>query len=196
VRASLDTDRRWTCTELSREVGIASSTIHAILTKTLGMRKICARWIPHNLTEVQMWQRMETARLHLDRYAREGEAFLRRIITMDETWARSYEPELKRQSSEWRRQGSPRQRKFRQEAGHVKVMLIVAYDYEGVLLTHAVPSGTTVNAVYYRNFLEHHLCPALRRKRPHLLQSHPIVLHDNARCHVANTVADLFKKWD
>ena len=35
-------------------------------------------------------------------------------------------------------------------------MLIVAYDYEGVL-AHPVAPGTTVNAVYYKNFLEHHL---------------------------------------
>jgi hypothetical protein len=28
-------------------------------------------------------------------YEREGEAFLRRIITTDETWAKAYEPKLK-----------------------------------------------------------------------------------------------------
>ena len=39
--------------------------------------------------------------MHLERYEDEGEAFLRRVITMDETWLHSYTPELKRQSSEW-----------------------------------------------------------------------------------------------
>jgi len=30
------------------------------------------------------------------------------IITLDETWAKSYEPQMKRQSNEWRYYGSPR----------------------------------------------------------------------------------------
>ncbi|KAJ4449289.1 hypothetical protein ANN_00687 [Periplaneta americana] len=34
------------------------------------------------------------------RYEHEGEVFLRCIITIDETWARSYEPQLKRQSAQ------------------------------------------------------------------------------------------------
>ena len=33
--------------------------------------------------------------MHLEQYEREGEAFLRRIITTDETWAKAYEPKLK-----------------------------------------------------------------------------------------------------
>ena len=37
------------------------------------------------------------------RRGRGGDAFLRRIITLDETWARSYEPQLKYQYNGWRR---------------------------------------------------------------------------------------------
>ena len=39
-------------------------------------------------------------------YEREGEGFLREIITNDETWARTYESQLKRQSNEWCCHGS------------------------------------------------------------------------------------------
>ena len=35
--------------------------------------------------------------MYLEQYEREVEAFLRRIITIDETWAEDYEPKLKRQ---------------------------------------------------------------------------------------------------
>jgi hypothetical protein len=72
----------------------------------LGMRKISPRWVPYDLTEMQKWLRYDAARNHLERYEREGEAFLRRIIMLDETWAKSYEPQLKRQSKEWRHYGS------------------------------------------------------------------------------------------
>ena len=37
--------------------------------------------------------------MHLEQYEREGEAFLQRIITTDETWAKASEPKLKRQSN-------------------------------------------------------------------------------------------------
>ncbi|KAJ4432257.1 hypothetical protein ANN_20874 [Periplaneta americana] len=47
--------------------------------------------------------------------------------------ARADEPELKRQSSEWHQKGSPRPKKVRYEPSRVKVMLIVAYDSEGVI---------------------------------------------------------------
>ena len=33
--------------------------------------------------------------MHLEKYERKSEAFLRLIITTDETWAKAYEPKLK-----------------------------------------------------------------------------------------------------
>ena len=45
---------------------------------------------------------VDQANAHLGRYEHKGEAFICRVITMDKTWIRSYTPELKRQSSEWR----------------------------------------------------------------------------------------------
>ncbi|KAJ4428030.1 hypothetical protein ANN_24044 [Periplaneta americana] len=73
----------------------------------------------------------------------------------------------------------------------VKVMFIVAYDIDGVILHHAVPPRQTVNADYYCRFLQHYLRPALRRKRRHLGAQNPIILHDNAKSHTAAAVKDL-----
>jgi hypothetical protein len=42
------------------------------------MHKIAAKWVPHELNEVQKWTRYEI----------EGDNFLNRIISIDETWAR------------------------------------------------------------------------------------------------------------
>ncbi len=65
------------------------------------MRKIAARWVPHCLNQQQIQARLESAKDLLKRYEREAEECLNRIVAIDETWVRSYEPELKRQSSEW-----------------------------------------------------------------------------------------------
>ncbi|KFM70806.1 Mariner Mos1 transposase, partial [Stegodyphus mimosarum] len=195
VAALMDSDCRQTIRQPAGQTGLAPTTVLHILKERLSMRKIASRWVPHQLTEMQKWLRYDAARTHLERYEREGDAFLRRIITLDETWARLYQPELKRQSNEWRHHGSPRRSKFRQNPSNVKVMVILVYDCDGVILTHTVPPQQTVTAQYYCSFLEHNLRPALRKKRRHFLQNAPLILHDNARPHAAQTVTDLFKRW-
>jgi len=149
-------------------------------------------WVPHTLFEVQQYA---IAQDLLDQNQREGDDFLGMIVTLDETWARSYEPHLKQQSNEWKHPGSPRPKKVRPTQSNVKAMFIVPYDNDGVILHHTVPRRQTVNAAYYCNFLLNHLCPALRRKQQHLLATNPIILHDNARAHTANVVTNLLRRW-
>ena len=95
---------------------------------------------------------------------------MQKVVAIDETWIRDFEPELKSQSSEWRGKSSPRPKKFMTAQPNVKQMIIFAYDCEGVIMTDRVPSGTTVNAAYCRQFLQ-----KLRRKmhanRPDLLET-------------------------
>lgn len=56
-------------------------------------------------------------------------------------------------------------------------MLIVAYDCEGVILTHTVSAEQTVNADYYCRFLQHYLRSAMRCNVSGLLRDNiPILL--------------------
>ena len=128
-------------------------------------------------------------------YGRDGDAFLWHIIALDENWARSYEPLLKCQSNEWCHHGPPRKTVICRTRTNVKVMVIVASDSEGVILTHAVPQRLNVNAQYFCHFLKNNPRPALRRKHPHFLQNPPIILQDNARSHTGHSVADLYRRW-
>ena len=132
-------------------------------------------------------------RIHLERYLNEGENLLNNIITIDETWVRAYEPELKRQLGEWKHEGSPRRQKFRQNSSPVKLMVILAYDVQGVILCHFVTRGETVNAQYYTAYLQNHLHRAVTRKRLQL--QNVIILHDNATPHKAICVRDLLRHW-
>ena len=77
----------------------------------------------------------------------------------------------------------------------MKIMLILAYDWDGVIVNHTVPRGQTVNAAYYCSFLQDHLLAALRRKWRHHMVTPPIVLHDNARAHIAGVVSALLNRW-
>jgi len=49
----------------------------------------------------------------------EGEAYICQILILDETWIFWYEPELKRQSTEWHHQGSLCPQKFQQKEGQL-----------------------------------------------------------------------------
>ena len=176
IAQCLEDDRRWYLLELQAHTGIDQATVHKILREVLRMRKIAAKWVPHALTEQQKWCRYETCRIHLERYQNERENLLNNIITIDETWIRAYEPELKRQTAEWSHEGSPRRQKFRQNPSPVKLMVILAYDVQGVSLYHILPHSETVNAQYYAAYLQNHLRRAVRRKRPKL--QNVIILHD------------------
>ena len=54
---------------------------------------------------MQQWHHCSVSRALLGPYQREDDYFLGRIVAMDETWARSYEPNLKRQSNDGRSDG-------------------------------------------------------------------------------------------
>ncbi|PNF16842.1 hypothetical protein B7P43_G16797 [Cryptotermes secundus] len=71
---------------------------------------------------MQKWLRYDATRNHSERCKHEGEAFLCRVITLDETWAKSHESQMKLQPNEWRHYGSPRKSKVRQNPSNIKVM--------------------------------------------------------------------------
>ena len=51
VRDVIDTDRRLPVWEISEDIGISKTSLHRILRETLGMSRVCARWVPRLLTE-------------------------------------------------------------------------------------------------------------------------------------------------
>ena len=57
----LDVDRWRTARELAAEVGLCHKTVLLILHDILGYRKLSARWIPHEILEVQQWYRYAVA---------------------------------------------------------------------------------------------------------------------------------------
>ncbi|XP_060601264.1 protein GVQW3-like [Ruditapes philippinarum] len=82
---------------------LCHGTVHIIVTKDLNMNKVCARWVPRLLTDENKATRVDASREFLRRYDRDGERFLRPIITTDETWTNFYDPESKQESMVVRR---------------------------------------------------------------------------------------------
>ena len=106
------------------------------------------------LSESEKHQRVNIARkLLLKRCGEDGDEMLQRIVAIDETWIRSFEPKLKRQSSEWHTKNSPRPVKFRRSQNCAKILMIFSYDFHGVLTAKRVPTGQTVNKEYYKMYM-------------------------------------------
>ena len=114
------------------------------------MRKVSPRWVPHRLTFDQAERRLGVATANISLCDTESGNFLSRIVATDETWVRSYEPELKRQSAEWHTRCSPRLAKFQRVQSKLKITMIFAYNIRGaynvrgVLSTNKVPAGKTL----------------------------------------------------
>jgi len=120
--------------------------------------------------------------------AESDEKFVGQIITGDETWVYGYDPETKRQSSQWKSADSPRPKKARQMRSKVEVVLIVFFDMEGIVHYEYVPQGQTVNQQFYLQVLKR-LRVAVSRKRP---QKRAVGAwaphHDNAPAHTAHSI--------
>ena len=145
----LDKDRSIMIREVSQRVDCSVGTVHTVIHENLNMRRLCARWIPKMLSECQKAQWVVSCQRFVQRFEREGEDFLSRIVTADETWISLYEPESKEQSTMWKTLGSPSPKKFKVSRSTKKQMFIMFFDIHGVILSHAVPQGQTVTANYY-----------------------------------------------
>ena len=86
-------NRRITIDEVAQSLQISFGSAQEIIHEILGYNKVSARWVPRQLTEEHKRRRMEICQTLLNRYNNEGEAFLSRIVTGDESWVHHYSPE-------------------------------------------------------------------------------------------------------
>jgi hypothetical protein len=68
---------------------------------------------------------------------------LNKIVTVDESWVRHYQPESKRASMKWKHPSSLSTKKFKVPPTAGKVF----WDYQGILLAHFQKRGENVNSV-------------------------------------------------
>jgi hypothetical protein len=60
VNALVQEDRQITVTDVADEVDISCGSAYSIIHEDTGYNKICARWLPNQLTEEHMWECVET----------------------------------------------------------------------------------------------------------------------------------------
>ena len=119
------------------------------------------------------------------------------LVTCDEGWIYCYDPETKRQSSQWKQAGSPKPKKVRQRKSTHKLLMIFFFfffDSTSRIYMHWVPPGQTVNKEYYVEFLRE-FRERFRRKRPALFKSGQWHFNrDNAAVYNSILVTDYLTK--
>ena len=104
------------------------------------MHCVAAKFVPRILTADQKQQHINVC-TELHQLTCDDETFLSRVITGDESWVYSYDPETKRQSSQWQSLTSPRPKKARQVKSNLKSIIITFFDIKGIVHKEFVPTA-------------------------------------------------------
>jgi histone-lysine N-methyltransferase SETMAR len=85
-------------------------------------------------------------------------------------------------------------KKIKKTTSPEKAMATVFWDIHEVLFVYFTPRGATINSVRYQGILTGPK-GAVRRNRHGLLSQGALLLHDNARPHIARTTVNLLNTW-
>jgi len=88
-------NRRIICREIAQETNLSVGTVNIIIHEHLHFRKVSARWVPRQLSAFDRHRSVEGCTELKECFDREGQDFLDRIITCDETWVHHFTPESK-----------------------------------------------------------------------------------------------------
>ncbi|GFV97154.1 protein GVQW3 [Trichonephila clavipes] len=153
VASLIQSDRRLSIRAIAETVNIDKECLRQILLDNLNMQKVCAKMVPKILTFEQQATRKKVCTDILDAI-KNYPNLLEKVITCDESWFFTYDPETKRQSMHWKTPTSPRAKKARMSKSKFKAMMIVFFfDIHGIVYLHWVPEGQTINQHYYLEVL-------------------------------------------
>ena len=178
--------RRITIKELEAMLSISVGSVEDIVKYHLHYRKVNARLVPRTLTDVNQMVSMQAASHLQKQFEDEGDAFLKSILTTDETCVHYFIPESQRSSREWRHTSAPKPKRARRSRSAGKVMATFFWDWQGVIHVDFLTDARTVNATYYSVLLATDVKEKIRSKRK-TCGKRVVFLQDNARPHTAKT---------
>ena len=92
VKIVVKKDARLSVKDIASCTGISEGSVQTILKKHLDLRKVCARWVPHLLSEEQKTQCLKCAQELLKTYKGCNSRVISNLLTSDETWVHMFEP--------------------------------------------------------------------------------------------------------
>ena len=194
VQAMVEEDARLTVLQLGKAIGISTGSIRTILHEKLGLRKVCARWVPHQLSEYQKATRVNWCRTTLARFEGGRSNAVWEILSGDETWVYTFDPETKQQSAQWTPVGEAPPQKFRRERSVAKQMVAVFVAKTGHVATVPLVQQRTVTGDWYATQCLPQVLEAVARRRPRTRAIGTLLHHDNAPAHRSHVVVDFLAR--
>lgn len=180
VRSLIEKDRPVTYREIASELGISMTSINKILHKHLKVRKLCARWIPHLLTEEEKRTRVLWCTNMIAKFHGGASKSVFNILTSDESWIYQYDPETKLQSTVWVFQNEDPPTKVARSRSIGKQMVANFFSITGHVVTVPLIQQRTVTSQWYTTI---GLTTALQEVRKNNPNRRVILHHDNASAH-------------
>ena len=101
VESPIKKDPKMTYAEIQDIMKISSGSLTRILHDSLGVRKCCTRWVPHNLSEEKKPDRVDWCTHRLRKFDGGRSPRVWDIVTGDETWVYQYDPGTRQQLAVW-----------------------------------------------------------------------------------------------
>lgn len=179
-----------TTEEIAERINNSATQVRAHL-KAMGYVKKVDIWVPHELSEKNLMDRIEICESLL-RWNK-SESFLKRLVTGDEKWV--VYNNIKHKKS-WSKPGESSQTVAKRELHPQKVLLCIWWDWQGMVYYELLPQGETIDSIKYCSQLSK-LKRAIKDKRPELANRKGVVFHhDNARPHTSLVTRQRLRTFD
>ena len=172
---------------------ISSGSLTHILHDSLGVRKRCTRWVPHNLREEHKRGRVDWCTRVLRKFDGGRSP---RIVTGDETWVYQYEPETKQQSAVWVIPDENPPVKFNRNRSASKQMIECFSETFSHVATIPLEDRKTVTADWCVKHSLPKIFQAWCKQRSRTVVRGLLLHYDNASTHTAAETLDVLAASD
>ena len=183
VKTLIEEDACYTMQEIEDLSGIHSSSVLKILRERLGLGKICARWVPHLLTDEQKQSRVRLALQVIEKFDKCDSRCLEEIVTGDETWIYHFQPDSKAKNKVWVSSEGDKPVIARRCKTSNRMLYAIFFDSKGPFLQIPVLKGSSVTGKFYRESVLTQLVDFHQKHRPRTGVRSIKLLHDNAPAH-------------
>ena len=194
VKTFIEEDAHYTVQEIEELSGIHSSVVLKILRERLRLRKICARWVPHLLTDEQKQSRVRLASKVIKKYDKCDPCHLEEIVAGDETWIYHFQPDSKAKNKVWVSSEGDRPVIANRCKTSNRMLYAIFFDSKGPVLHIPVLKGSSVTGKFYRESVLTQLVDFYQKCRPRTGVRGIKLLHDNAPAHKSATVQEYLKE--
>ena len=151
VKIVVEQDARLSVKDIASCTGISEGNVQTILKKHLDLKKFCARWVPHLLTEEQKTQCLKCAWELLKTYKGCNSRVISNFLTGDETWVHMFEPQRRADNKQWKRKDQKRPCVAKRTISSKKMLYAIFFNSSGPVIQVLCPSGHTVTGRFYKN---------------------------------------------